>query len=95
MKTVTRAIVAAGLALAIAAPAMASEVQRLNNKDGLNVTYRTNSERYCMTTHSEVAAKRFGLQLHTTECRTQKDWARQGLTLARHADSAQQVASVE
>jgi hypothetical protein len=91
-----RAIVAAGLVLAINAPAVAGEVQRLNNKAGLNVTYNTESGRYCMTTHSGAAAKRLGLRVHTKECRTKDGWAREGLTLAHNNSSdAQQLASAD
>ncbi|RHW18397.1 hypothetical protein D1610_08040 [Sphingomonas gilva] len=90
-----RAIVAAGLALTVNVPAMAGEVKRLNNEDGINVTYRAESERYCISTHSGEAADRFNLRVHAKECRTKDGWARQGLTLVRRGESAQQVASAD
>lgn len=95
MKTGIRAIVAAGLALAVNVPAMAGEVQRLNNEDGLKVFYWPESGRYCIRTHDGEAAKRLGFRLHARECHTQAGWARVGLTLERRGSGTQQVASAD
>ena len=88
-----RAIVAIALVCAGSASALAGEGKRLKTKDGVIVTHYTPSNIYCIRTSSEAQAKRLGLALHATECKTRLKWAREGLTLVRKGQPESQVAA--
>lgn len=87
MKSVSNAWLAAALGFVIAAtaaPVFAGEKhsdQRLPDP-GLKVTFQPKTGRYCIRSASEEAATRTGTRLYRAECRTPRDWAAQGLTIA-------------
>jgi hypothetical protein len=87
MKSISKAWQAAALGFVIAttaAPVFAAEKQtdqRLPDP-GLKVTFQPKTGRYCIRSTNEEAAVRTGTRLYRAECRTRRDWAVQGLTIA-------------
>lgn len=93
MSSVVKIMLAAALCAAGASAAVAGGAKQTHNKDGLIINYYPAKKVYCMRASSVAKANSLGLTLHATKCGTADRWARQGLTIARRSDAAQQMAA--